>query len=130
MNAERTEHEQEAYVRGVEAAKAAASWVTDGNTDPENYVRLLKMMDDGDPAADDYLPASPNLSGEWADDLTPKSLYEEITGLDHAEEEANAFLGYETLVGSVIDALANAFEEGVSDTFTCECERLMREAIV
>ena len=38
-------------------------------------------MDDGDPMADDRLPAYPTLSGEWADDPTPLSLALTIHGL-------------------------------------------------
>lgn len=128
-NEDRTEYEREAYQRGADAALNAASWVVDGNTKRDLIPALLKMIDDGDPAMEAYLPAEPNLSGEWADDLTPTRLYEEITGRDHSESEADAGLGYETLVGRELDAIANAFEEGVSDTFMTEIERILRAAI-
>jgi hypothetical protein len=114
---------------GREAGHAAASWVINGNATDEHYARLLRMIDDGDPRAEEYLPTRPNLSGEWADDLSPIGLYEQITGLDHSEEEDAAGMAYETLIGSVVDAIANAWEEGVSETFEIECERLLRAAL-
>jgi hypothetical protein len=115
---ERTPHEQEAYERGVKASKAAASWVIDGNTKPWAITSLLKMMDEGDPAVDDYLPAAPNLSGEYAGDPTPISLACDIVPRAESEDELDPYL---------VDALADAFEEGVSDTFMSECERILRE---
>lgn len=123
------EHKREAYALGVGAAKAQASWLVDGNTKREAIPAVLAMFDAGDPAVDDYLPATPNLSGEWADDLTPVGLYERVTGESHSQAEAQAGLAYETLVGSVLDAIADAWEQGVSDTFLPECERVLREAI-
>ncbi len=108
-------HEQVAYDMGRNAALAAASWIIDGNTKHEAIVCLAKLMDAGDPAADDYLPAMPNLSGEWSGDPTPTSLYRDITG-------------NETLHSHVIDALADAFEQGVADHFHVECERIIRAA--
>jgi len=124
----RTIHEQEAYELGVADAIAAASWVIDGNTPLEAIRRTIALLDAGDDI-DPYLPATPNLSGEWADDRTPISLYEEITGNSHGIEEDNAGLAYEASVGSVVDALCDAYEEGVSSTFVSECERILREAI-
>lgn len=124
-----SKYEAEAHALGVAAAKTAASWCVDGNTDPEHYARLVRMMDEGAPELSDYLPQRPNLSGEWADAPTPYSLYEQVTGLDHSEENDAAGLAYETLVGSVVDAIANAWEAGVAETFETECERLIREAI-
>jgi hypothetical protein len=121
-----TDHEREAYRLGVQAAEAAASWAADGNTTDDHRRRVLAMLEDGDPMADDYLPARPNLSGEWADAPTPISLYEEITGFSHFQEQQVAGLAYETQVGSVVDAIADAWEAGVSDTFAPECERILR----
>jgi hypothetical protein len=109
----------------VDAAKAAASWVTDGNTSVEHYERLIRMMDDGDPELWDFLPAMPDLSGEWADAPTPKSLFEDVTGLDaHAEGSFN-YDAYQ----SVLEEICEAWERGVSETFETECERLVRAAV-
>lgn len=126
---DRTEHEQSAYDLGVEHAKNAASWIIDGNTKREFIPAVLAFMDDDDPRADDYLPRRPDLSGEYADDLTPIRLYERITGKDHGDAQESAGLAYETLVGSVVDSLFSAYEEGVDETFGEECERILREAI-
>ena len=104
---------EEATEQGREAARAAASWTCDGNTDPEHAARVLDMLDDGDPQADGYLPARPNLSGEWAGDPTPLSLAREITG----EQDPDADL---------IDALAEAFEDGVSEAFEDACAAELR----
>lgn len=114
-----TPHEKQAYDLGVEAALAAASWVIDGNHSGRHYATVLDLIDDGDPRADEYLPAYPNLSGEYADDPTPHRLYLEIVGCE--------FDPYDD--GVVVDALADAWEQGVSDTFLPECERLLRAAL-
>jgi hypothetical protein len=117
-----TEHEREAFELGAAAGIAAASWVADGNTSPEHYARVLAMTDDGDPQASDYLPAIPNLSGEWADAPTPHTLYREITGNDPADRISED----EDADGEIVDAIADAWEAGVASTFESECERILR----
>jgi hypothetical protein len=114
-----TDHEREAYRLGVEAAVAAASWVLDGNMSQDHIARMVAWLDDGDPRADEFLPAMPDLSGEWADAPTPDSLYREIIGepLLVANDAA------------VRDEIADAWEAGVSDTFGPECERILRGAL-
>jgi len=115
--------EAEGFRLGCEAASAAASWTADGNTSSEHAARVLAMLDDGDPAADDYLPAWPDLSGEWADAPTPRSLFEDLTGLDaHAEAtwQPDAYQ-------MVLEALCEAFERGVSETFEAACEAELRK---
>lgn len=107
----------EARERGADDARAAASWAADGNTDPAAARRVLRMLDDGDPAADDYLPRRPDLSGEFADDLTPDALAEAITGADAAEIDSD-----------LIDALASAYEAGVSEAFEDACVAELRRA--
>jgi hypothetical protein len=72
-------------------------------------------MSDGDPALDDYLPARPNLSGEWADGLTPLALAREITGDDDPAAE-------------LIDRLAEAYDDAVAETFEQACEAELRAA--
>jgi len=115
----------EAARMGRDAGVAAASWVSDGNLSREHYERLARMFDDGDPALDDYLPARPNLSGEWADDLTPAKLFEAVTGLDaHAEASWNVDNFH-----TVSEALCDAWEDAAGDAFTHECERLIREQL-
>jgi len=110
---------------GRDHGKAAASWVIDGNTDHEHIARMVRMFDEGDPALEQYLPGYPNLSGEWADELTPDRLFEQVTGLDaHAEATFNQD-AYQT----VLEELCGAYEDGVSETFQTECERILRAAL-
>ncbi len=121
----------EARDMGAEAARSAASWTVDGNTSQAFIADALAMLDAGDPRADEYLPLRPTLSGEWADDdPTPITLWETVTGLDHFDAETDASLAYETLIGSAVDALASAWEDGVSETFESACERELRAALV
>jgi hypothetical protein len=112
---------QEAAERGKDAAIAAASWVTDGNSDTAERRRVLEMMRVGDDVAG-YLPRQPDLSGEWADAPTPTSLGCELVENwdDLPDEEA----------GEIADALANAFEDAVSETFESACERQLLDATV
>ena len=70
-----------AYSVGVDRANMAASWTYDGNSDVEERARVLAMLRAGDPVAHDYLPRRPDLSGEFADALTPLSLVEEFDSL-------------------------------------------------
>lgn len=112
----------EAFKLGQEDARASASWAADGNTSPEHIRRVLRMLADGDPQADDYLPARPDLSGEWADARTPRSLFEDITGFDaHAEATFNP-----DAYGECVEALCEAYEQGVTDTFEPACEAALR----
>jgi len=114
-------YEREAYELGAEHARNAASWVVDGNTDPAHYARILTMLDAGDPQVGYMLPTCPNLSGEYADDPTPQSLYRSIIGGTPAYSNGDD--------ADLMDALANAYERGVSDTFEPECERILRAAV-
>jgi len=78
---------QQAKLNGASAGRAAASWVFDGNTAPETYIRILRMYDDDDPALYDMV-REPDLSGEYADDPTPASLAKEL-GMDEDDERLN-----------------------------------------
>jgi hypothetical protein len=109
----------DARALGVEHAQDAASWAFDGNSDRAERARVLDMMRDGDPAAWDYLPAQPNLSGEWADSLTPRSLAAEVIGPAWEEMEDDE--------GSLVTALADAYEDGVSEVFGPACEAALVE---
>jgi hypothetical protein len=118
-----TDHEREAYRLGVEAAVAAASWVLDGNMSQDHIRRMVAWLDDGDPRADDFLPAMPDLSGEWADGPTPDSLAVGIVGApDLGCGDAEEY-------DELRNAIADAWEAGVSDTFRPECERVLRGAL-
>ena len=141
-----TDYLSEAYTRGKEAAEAAATWVVDGNTSEEHIRRVITMLDDGDPEAYDYLPNSPNLSGEWADDPTPNSLAYDILG-DTCPQCGNAGTFIEPGIGDgyvechcsdndvppvthdyrVVEAIADEFERGVDENFTLACEGELRK---
>ena len=110
--------EAEAFRLGQEAARAAASWTAD-----DHAARVLAMLEAGDPEAENYLPARPDLSGEWADAPTPRSLFEEVTGLDaHAEATFNQD-AYQDVLGQ----LCEAWERGVAETFEAVCEAELRK---
>lgn len=110
-----------AYKLGVEAAQAAASWAADGNTDAAAIARLLEMMEAGDPALEQYLPPTPDLSGEWADGPTPTSLALEVTSIDPDDDDESW--------AATVDALADAWEQGVADTFEQACEAELRRHV-
>jgi hypothetical protein len=114
-----TEHEREAYRLGADAALAAASWAADGNTSDDHRRAVLAMLEDGDPQAYDYLPAEPNLSGEWADGPTPTSLYGEIVGYNRGG-------GIDDPDGELTAALCEAWEAGVQEHFLDACEAELR----
>lgn len=118
-----SDHERAAYALGVEHALDAASWVIDGNTSQEHIARMVAMLENGDPEAYDYLPRRPDLSGEYADDMTPVRLYGEIIGYNDAG-------GIDDEDGETTAALCDAYESGVDDTFEHECERILHSALV
>lgn len=112
-------YQSEAYNMGCDTARAAATWIADGNTKPEAIAYVIGLMDDGDPQADDYLPAYPNLSGEWASDQTPTSLARDIAGPDFEDDAGILTMD---IPPKIIDAIADAWEAGVSATFQIACE--------
>jgi hypothetical protein len=66
-----------------------------------------------------------DLSGERALSQPPRSLFEDITGLDaHAEASWN-YDAYQAVLGHLCDA----WEAGVDETFSNECERLVRAQV-
>jgi hypothetical protein len=100
----------EARLAGKKAAEAAASWCVDGNMSQESMLKTLKLLREGDPVVDSYLPPMPTLSGEWADTPTPGSLAYDVTGL-------------ESPGGELVSDLADAWEKAVSDNYGIACER-------
>jgi hypothetical protein len=111
MQQDRTAFEQQAYELGAEAARAAATWAND-SASPESAERVLRMLENGDPEAWDYLPPAPNLSGGWG---TPNRIATKITG-DATDD----------LDQNLINAIADAYEQGVSDTFEDACVTELR----
>lgn len=113
---------KEAAELGRAAGQNAAEWweqdVIGGRVssrvDTREVARyILQGMEDGDPEFLDSLPW-PNLSGEWAGDPTPASLYAE--------------LGIEAEQDSDDGALCTAWEDAASEAVVREVERLCREA--
>lgn len=99
---------------GEDAGRNAASWCVDGNSDRAERARVLAMMREGDPQAFDFLPPMPNLSGEWADDPTPGSLVEDVTGLSRWNVD-----------DATTDEIVFAWDAGANIAFGAECERLL-----
>jgi hypothetical protein len=81
---------------GADAALAAAETATFGMTAYQARALLSPAADD-----DESPYVEPNLSGEWADDLTPAILYREVTGVTTALATPDE-----------VDAVAEAWEEG------------------
>lgn len=114
--------EQKVWHYGHDAAKAAASWIVDGNTSQNHIHRMIKWMDDGDDVWRDYAPTMPNLSGEHADDPTPQVLASWVIG-NHWEE----WMEEDDGVG--LSELTDLYEEAVSYWFPIYCERELRNAL-
>lgn len=105
----------EAKALGVKHAKNAASWCVDGNFDINERERVLMLMRDGDSEAYEYLPREPNLRGEFADDPIPLSIFRDIVGRSPDYDVEDDF--------NLMEYLADAYEEGVSETFSLACEK-------
>jgi hypothetical protein len=101
---------------GEAAGTAAASWVFDGNTTLERYQRSLKMIEDGDPALDDYITEPWWLGGIWAGDPTPSSLAEDL-GIDP------------TLDSYLLDECCTAYETAASDKFWVEVQAFAQRMV-
>lgn len=106
---------------GRSAGENAASWVFDGNTSAETYARVLRGLEDGDPETLNVLRV-PNLSGEYADDPTPRSLAEDYGIEDRADLDADARADLEAEV-------ADAWETAATDAFFYAVEKTARRAL-
>ena len=105
---------EDAAERGRYAGRAAGSWVTDGNTTRETAERLRAGIEEGDPMIMDLFHI-PNLSGEWADGETPRSLAESV-GLDPDGDDGDD-------TPEVLDEICSAWEEAAGEAFMAEVER-------
>lgn len=97
---------------GQSEGKSAGSAVFDGNADMATYRTILKGHEDGDPEVMDMY-RSP-LSGEYADDRTPKSLLDwlEVPESNASDED------YSELI--------DAYEEAHSEAFWDEVVRVAK----
>lgn len=113
MNVTIIDAERAAYTLGQDHGETAAGWLVDGNTDrPEQVLAaLVRGIDDGDPEILHLLPHA-DLSGQWADGLTPDRLAESL-GLDP-----------ETLDGWDLSAVCDAFEDGYDHGVEAEVRRM------
>jgi hypothetical protein len=103
---------------GREAGNAAASWYYDrcDQLTREDYIKVLRGIRDCDPLIMDTF-VSGSLSGEYADDMTPKRLYEDLEMGDNAIE----------LVGDEIcDAYETAFNRAYQDSVERETMERLR----
>ena len=105
--------EAAAYAAGRDHGIAAASWYFDGNTTTQTYAQVLCQLREGDPAVYDTFPTSP-LSGEWADDPTPRTV---LADLDVSEDDDAA------------DWLCAMYEDGFGVAVSQEIERLAIAAL-
>lgn len=77
---------REAKAEGTRAGHAAATWF-----EPSDAV--IRMLDDGDPQADEYMPRRPDLSGEWAgESMTELLQLDGDEDADDADEIADIWL--------------------------------------
>jgi hypothetical protein len=115
-----------AYARelGAEHGSNAASWVFDGNTTQETYRRVLQGIEDGDPEILDSLPA-PDLSGQWAGELTSDELVRDSLELAAMLNWAMGDAMFATVYGEICDAYEDAFSTAVQH----EVERTAREML-
>ncbi|MGA2162934.1 MAG: hypothetical protein ABSH36_00515 [Solirubrobacteraceae bacterium] len=99
---------------GEDAGRAAGSWAADGNTPTAAAIRALRGIQDGNPEVWDSLPREPSLSREH----TPEKLALEIVG-EQREQPPD----------SLSDELAEAWQEGVTATFTDACVNALEGAV-
>lgn len=112
---------------GAEHGKAAATWVTDGNTTEATARPLLKGLDVADQEVWDALP-TPDLSGEWADSMTGPELVTEAldeAGAIAALSESEYGDLHADLFSDICDAYEAAFSEAVQDEVTRACKHIL-----
>lgn len=99
---------------GRTAGRNAATWAFGNNATTAEYDRFLRGYEDGDPAVmDAFVP--PNLSGEWADSATPRTLQTDL-GLSDSVEDA-----------LLLDELCATWLMGAEEGYYGE---LIREALI
>lgn len=108
---------KEAAELGRNAGGAAASWVIDGNTDIETIRALHQGLEDGDPAVLDSLRV-PDLSGEYADAMTPAKLAEEL-GFEYDDPDYS----------EIADDIETAWMDGASEGFFDELGETIGKAL-
>lgn len=92
---------ERAHALGAEQGRAAASWYFDGNTTTEQYERVLRGIEEGDPATYDTFPNGP-LSGEWAGDPLPADVLAELEIEEDDDRADDALRHYEDGFGVAV----------------------------
>lgn len=111
-----TRRSDKATELGREHGRNVGSWVIDGNTTEETARRILTGYEEDDPEVLDMEPAP--LSGEWADDPTPASVY---AALDMSAEDVDQ--------DDPAGQLLTDYEIGFSEGYWEEVTRAARAAL-
>lgn len=97
---------------GAERAKAAATWILDGNSTEGTARAILEGLENGDPMVLDTLPAFS--FGEWSGESEREMI------------EAETDVDVDSLSGDEHDELCNAYLDGFNDEIGAACEREAR----
>lgn len=116
-----------AFDLGEKAGRQHANWIEQdlfggrytGNQE-EAARAVLKAIEDGDDRLYDGLP---NLSGEWADSPTPRSILEDVFHYMNVTSEYE-----QTQLEDILDDLCEQWECGVRSGFESELHRLATNA--
>jgi hypothetical protein len=115
---------ERAEILGTKAGQNAAQWAIQDlwggratREERETAESVLKQLDEGNPRIYDSFTL-PDLSGEWAGDPTPHTLFEDCTGYEYFPDIDDH---QETL-----DALCTTWEQAVSDAFFSTLEESAR----
>ena len=115
---------ERAEILGTRAGKNAAQWVIQDlwggratRGERECAESVLKKLDEGDPRIYDHF-TMPDLSGEWAGDTTPHSLFEDCTGYEYFPDIDDH--------QEIMDELCATWEQAVSDAFFSTLEESSR----
>lgn len=99
---------EEAAQLGIQAARSAASWVTDGNESDESRRVKLNFIASGSPLMDEFMdPLRPQPNAE--------EIIETVTGKNANEVPME-----------IREELLNTWEDAVSDEFETACEEELR----
>lgn len=108
---------EEARKLGGQHGSAAAGWYFDDCRDlqREDYLKVIKGIQDGDPAILDTF-VSADLSGQYADGMTPKRLFEEVGANKWQSENAG-------------DEICETYEQAFNDVYAACVEQNCRELL-
>jgi hypothetical protein len=118
---------ERAEILGARAGQNAAQWAIqdlwEGRAtrgERECAESVLRQLDEGDARIYDSFTL-PDLSGEWAGDPTPHTLFEDCTGYEYFPDIDDH---HETL-----DELCTTWEQAVSDAFFSTLEESARKLL-